>query len=43
MAVSLVWAHPDQGLSRGTALGHLLVVRLGNVSLQVWIGMTKWD
>jgi hypothetical protein len=42
-AVSLVGAHPDQGSRWGTALGHLLVVLPGNVSLQVWIGMTKWD
>jgi hypothetical protein len=42
-AVSLVGAHPDQGLCWGTALGHLLEVLPGNVSLQVWIGMTKWD
>jgi hypothetical protein len=42
-AVSSVGAHPDQGLRRwGTALGHLLVVLPGNVSLQVWTGMTKW-
>jgi hypothetical protein len=34
-AVSLVGAHPDQDLRWGTALGHLLVVLPGNVSLQV--------
>jgi hypothetical protein len=33
----------SQGLRRGTALGHLLVVPLGNVSLGVWIGTTSWD
>jgi hypothetical protein len=42
-AMSLVGAHPDQGMCWGKALGHLLVVLPGNVSLQVWIGMTKWD
>jgi hypothetical protein len=42
-AVSLVGAHSDQGLRWGTDLGHLLVVLPGNVSLRVWIGMTKWD
>jgi hypothetical protein len=33
----------DQGLRRDTALGHLLVVPQGNVSLGVWIGMTSQD
>jgi hypothetical protein len=42
-AVSLVGAYPDQGLRWGTALGHLLVVLPGNVSLRVWIYMTTWD
>jgi hypothetical protein len=42
-AVSSVGAHLDQGLRWGTALGHLLVVLPGTVSLGVWTGMTKWD
>jgi hypothetical protein len=42
-AVSLVGAHPYQGLRWGTALGHLLVVLPGNISLLVWFDMTKWD
>jgi hypothetical protein len=33
----------DQGLCRDTALGHLLVVPLGNISLGVWISMTSRD
>jgi hypothetical protein len=39
-AVSSVGAHLDQGLRWDTALGHLLVVLPGNVSLGVSIGMT---
>jgi hypothetical protein len=42
-AVSLVGAHPDQGLRWGTALGHLLVDLPGSISPLVWFGMTKWD
>jgi hypothetical protein len=42
-AVSLVGAHPDQGLHWGTALGHLLMVLPANINLLVWFGMTKWD
>jgi hypothetical protein len=30
----------DQGMRWGTALGHLLVVPLGNASLGVWISKT---
>jgi hypothetical protein len=33
----------DQGLRQDTALGHLLVVLPGNISLGVCIGMTSWD
>jgi hypothetical protein len=33
----------DQGLRQDTALGHLLVVPPGNISLGVWIGMTSRD
>jgi hypothetical protein len=33
----------DQRWHQDTALGHLLVVLPGNVSLGVWIGMTNWD
>jgi hypothetical protein len=33
----------DQDVRRDTALGHLLVVPLGNDSLGVWISMTNWD
>jgi hypothetical protein len=43
LPLSSVGAHLDQGLRWGTALGHLLVVLPGNVSLGVSIGMTKWD
>jgi hypothetical protein len=33
----------DQEVHWDTALGHLLVVVLGNVSLGVWISMTSQD
>jgi hypothetical protein len=33
----------DQELHQDTALGHFLVVPSGNVSLEVWIGMTSQD
>jgi hypothetical protein len=33
----------DQEVRRDTALGHLLVVPLGNISLRVWISMTSRD
>jgi hypothetical protein len=33
----------DQGLRQDTALGHLLMIRPGNVSLGVWIGMTSHE
>jgi hypothetical protein len=40
----LWWGHiMDQEVHRGTALGHLLAVPLGNGSLRVWISMTSWD
>jgi hypothetical protein len=32
-----------QGVRRDPAMGHLLVVPLGNVSLGVWISMTTGD
>jgi hypothetical protein len=44
LQLCLWWGHiRDQGLHRETALGHLLVVPPGNVSLGVWIGMTSRD
>jgi hypothetical protein len=42
-AVSLVGTHHGQGMRWDTALGHLLVVPLGNDSLGVWICMTSRD
>jgi hypothetical protein len=33
----------DKVVRRDTALGHLLVVPLGNDSLRVWISMNNWD
>jgi hypothetical protein len=40
-AVSLVGTHHGPGMRWNTALGHLVVVPLGNVSLGVWICMTS--
>jgi hypothetical protein len=41
--VSLVGTHHGPGMRWDTALGHLLVVPLGNDSLGVWICMTSRD
>jgi hypothetical protein len=41
--VSLVGMHHGPGMRWDTALGHLLVVPLGNDSLGVWIYMTSQD
>jgi hypothetical protein len=40
-AVSLVGTHHGPGMRWDTALGHLLMVPLGNGSLGVWIFMTS--
>jgi hypothetical protein len=40
-AVSLVGTHHEAGMCWDTALGHLLVVPLGNDSLGVWFCMTS--
>jgi hypothetical protein len=42
-AASLVETHHGPGMRWGTALGHLLMVPLGNNSLAVWICMTSRD
>jgi hypothetical protein len=43
MAVFLVGSHHGPGMRWDTALGHLLVVPLGNDSLGVWICTTSRD
>jgi hypothetical protein len=43
MAVSLVGTHHGPGMRWDTALGHFLVVPLGNDSLGGWICMTSRD
>jgi hypothetical protein len=42
-AVSLVEAHHGPGGAKVNGCGHLLVVPLGNDSLEVWISMTNRD
>jgi hypothetical protein len=44
LRLCLWWGHTmDQEVRQYTALGHLLVVPLGNGSLRVWISMISWD